>query len=113
MEYFLIVSLIIIALGFIGCSIYMAVSILSRKDDEVKKDLPKVIGFFMNAYADSNSWQKFYEYNLYKLGLCYEKGEGVEKDLPKAVYWYMKAAEQGDKNAKEALYRLTKNYEIS
>ena len=40
------------------------------------------------------------------LGKCYETGRGVVKNPKEAEEWYRKAAEQGHKNAKQALKRL-------
>ena len=43
----------------------------------------------------------------YCLGFCYENGIGVPEDKAEAVNWYRKAAEQGHKEAAEALKRLS------
>ena len=40
------------------------------------------------------------------LGICYLYGVGVAKDENQASMWYSRAADQGDKNAKEALKKL-------
>ena len=42
----------------------------------------------------------------YNLGIFYEKGYGVSKDLTKAIEWYTKAANQGNKEAQDAIKRL-------
>ena len=42
----------------------------------------------------------------YVLGLHYENGEGVDKDMDEAVKWYRKAADNGQRDAIDALKRL-------
>ncbi|MBR0458737.1 MAG: sel1 repeat family protein [Victivallales bacterium] len=51
--------------------------------------------------------EKGYGDAQYALGTCYQEGFGVEKDMEKAVEWYRKA-EQGSKDAHNALKRLGK-----
>ena len=42
------------------------------------------------------------------LGNCYRNGYGVSKDLQKARYWYQQSANQGNRNAREALDDLNR-----
>ena len=43
---------------------------------------------------------------MYNLGQLYEKGWGVTRDYTQAREWYQKAADVGNPNAQEALWRL-------
>lgn len=71
----------------------------------VQKDLPKAIELYSESaelylFDDGNPHAQF------RLGHCYERGNGVSKNVSKAREWYTKAANQGNKDAKNALERL-------
>ena len=68
----------------------------------VGKDKKEAVNWYRKSAEQGVAQAQF------NLAVMYENGLGVGKDKKEAVNWYRLAAKQGDKDAKNALRRLTK-----
>jgi TPR repeat protein len=71
-----------------------------------KKNIPEALKI-LRADAENGEVKDQYALRM-MLGAMYEFGQGVSHDDNKAFKWYMLAAEQGNADAKAAIYNLAK-----
>ena len=72
--------------------------IYSKKGNHVKK---------FEWYKKSA--EEGFDYGMYNVALCYERGSGTNKDLGKAKMWYQKAIDchgEAEKDARERLNNI-------